>query len=128
MFVTFFPQVTTMTKKLVEALRNFFHCKPPRGQVFDVVILLCLVKLDFNSSETRVDSKKKVYFFSTYNKIPINSPFLKTCVMFSKILSNDEMYILYLPQAILNAECRIEKLLQDSISHYESFSSISKAT
>ena len=96
MFVTFCPLVTTMTKKLVGALRNFFHCKPPRGQVFDVVNLLRLVKLDFNSSETRVDGKKKVYFFSTYRKIPINSPFLKTCVMFSKILSNDEMYIFFI--------------------------------
>ena len=57
MFVTFFPQVTTMTKKLVEADRNFFHYKPPWGQVFDVVILLYLVKLDFNSSETCVDGK-----------------------------------------------------------------------
>ena len=57
MFVTFFPQVTTMTKKLVGADRNFFHYKPPWGQVFDVVILLYLVKLDFNSSETCVDGK-----------------------------------------------------------------------
>ena len=107
-----------MTKKLVKADRNSFHCKLPWGQVFDVVILLCLVKLDFNSFETCVDGKKKVNFFSTYSKILIvysivyskirkNSPFLKTYVMFSKILSNDEMCILYLPQAILNAECEI---------------------
>ena len=51
-----------MTNKLVEAHRNFFRYKPPWGQVFDVVILLCLVKLDINSSETRIDGKKKVYF------------------------------------------------------------------
>ena len=96
-----------MTKKLVEAHPNLFHYKPPWGQVFEVVILLCLVKLDINSSETCVEGQKKVYFFSTYSKIRINSPFLKTCVMFSKILSNDEMCILYLPRAILNAECEI---------------------
>ena len=60
-----------MTKKLVKADRNFFHCKLSWGQVFDVVILLCLVKLDFNSFETCVDGKKKVNFFSTYSKIVI---------------------------------------------------------
>ena len=103
MFVTFCPQVITMTNKLVEAHPNFFHYKPPWGQVFDVVILLCLVKLDINSSETCVEGQKKVYFFSTYSKIRINSPFLKTCV----ILSNNEMCILYRPRAILNAECEI---------------------
>ena len=57
MFVTFCPQVITMTNKLVEAHRNFFRYKPLWGQVFDVVILLCLIKLDINSSETRVEGK-----------------------------------------------------------------------
>ena len=70
MFVTFCPQVTTMTKKLIKA-RNLFHCKPPSGKNFDVCIFLCLVKLDFNSSETCVDGKRKVFFFSTYSKIHI---------------------------------------------------------
>ena len=70
MFVTFCPQVTTMTKKLIKAT-NLFHYKPPSGKNFDVCIFLCLVKLDFNSSETCVDGKRKVFFFSTYGKICI---------------------------------------------------------
>ena len=85
MFVTFCPQVTTMTKKLIKA-RNLFHYKPPSGQNFDVCIFLCLVKLDFNSSET-YDGKRKVFFFSTYSKIRIyiyiyvqNSPSLKNLI------------------------------------------------
>ena len=41
----------------------------------------------------------------------------KTCVMFSKILSN-EMCILHLSQAILNTGWEIYKLLQDPMSHY----------
>ena len=45
--------------------------------------------------------------------------------MLGKILSNDETYILYLPQANLNAECEINKLLQNPMSHYGSFSCIS---
>ena len=63
------------------------------NQVYDWIVIH-----DF-SSETCVDGKMKVFFFSTWSKIRTNSPFLKTCVMFSKILSN-ERCTLHLSQAI----------------------------
>ena len=81
-------------RNLIKSRQTFSTtCRP------EVRILMYLVKLKFIWSETCVDGKIKVFFFSNWSKIPTNSPFLKTGVVFSKILSN-ERCIFHLSQAI----------------------------
>ena len=51
-----------MTNKQAEAHPNFFHYKPPWGQVFDVVILLCLVNWILIRPKRTLKAKRKFIF------------------------------------------------------------------
>ena len=126
--------VNRVVSKTVKAflIYNFFDCASVKTAAVKIESYLSFNELAFKTRSLK-DSKLKLnwwqlswrnslirfytVFTSRNTKTAACIKKNKTCVMFSKILSN-EMCILHLSQAILNTGWEIYKLLQDPMSHY----------